>query len=118
MAAGDSTAIERMLADPYPPRPRPEAQRASAVATLAEASGDFERAVELHREAAARWEAFGHVFEHGHALFGAGRTLLALAGDRTSGELANARAVFARLGALRQHDVSFSTCEVANLTSC
>jgi len=99
-ATGDLRSVERMLSDPYPPLPRARAQHASATAMVAEAVGDLELALELHRAAAVGWSAFGHRFEHAHALLGAGRSLLAL-GEASASELADARALFVSLGATR-----------------
>jgi tetratricopeptide (TPR) repeat protein len=50
---------------------------ASARAALAELEGDHVSAVDRYQDAAARWEAFPSVLEHGLALMGAGRCLLA-----------------------------------------
>jgi len=52
----------------------------------------------LHRQAAEAWTEFGHVFESAHAHAGVGRCALA-AGDDGSGELLQARWLFAELGA-------------------
>ncbi len=51
---------------------------ASARAGLAEAEGDHGTALERYEDAARRWAAFPSVLEHGLALAGAGRCLLAL----------------------------------------
>jgi len=51
---------------------------ASARATLAEIEGEYDFALDLYEEAAGRWGAFPSVLEHGQALAGAGRCLLAL----------------------------------------
>ncbi len=50
----------------------------SARAALAELEGDEASALEGYEAAAARWGAFPSVLEHGLALAGAGRSLLAL----------------------------------------
>ena len=97
-AAGDTSSIERILRDPYPPLPRPEAQRSSARAVLTEAEGDLRSALDLYRFAAERWSAFGHVYEHAQALLGAGRCGQML-GEDISGELALAGDLFSSLGA-------------------
>jgi len=56
------------------------ARAAHAVVTaetiLAEARGERERAAEQYAEAAERWGEFGLLLERGHALVGAGRSLL------------------------------------------
>ena len=98
VAVGDTRAVERILAEPFPPVRRADAQRLSARAVLAEASGAVEEALGLHREAAASWTEFGHVFESAHARAGAGRCALALGADG-NGDLVEARRLFVQLGA-------------------
>jgi class 3 adenylate cyclase/tetratricopeptide (TPR) repeat protein len=98
-AAGDVSAVARILADPYPPLPRAEAMRESARAVIAEAEGDLAGAHLLHRSAAERWATFGHVYEHAHALLGAARCRRAL-GEEPRGDLAAARGRFQALGAI------------------
>jgi hypothetical protein len=72
----------------------------SARAVLAEAEGDHAAALERYGDAAARWEAFPSVLEHGLALAGAGRCLLALGRPAEAAErLEGARARYASLGA-------------------
>jgi class 3 adenylate cyclase/tetratricopeptide (TPR) repeat protein len=97
-AVGDTAAVERILTEPFPPVLRGDAQRLSARAVLAEASGALEEALALHTEAAASWTQFGHVFESAHAHAGAGRCALAVGAD-ASDDLTEARRLFARLGA-------------------
>jgi hypothetical protein len=63
-----------------------------AQAILAEAAGDPERAAELYRQAAERWDAYGGVVERAHALAGLGRC----AGDQAAA--AEARGIFESLG--------------------
>ena len=98
VAVSETDAAERILADPFPPVQRANAQRVAARAVLAEASGNAEEALGLHREAAARWGEFGHVFERAHALAGAGRCAIAAGSDGTA-ELTQARDLFSQLGA-------------------
>ena len=66
--------------------------RLSARALLAESAGRPAEAVELYRESAERWEAFGSVVEQAYALLGAGRC-----GDTAAQH--DGHAIFARLGA-------------------
>jgi class 3 adenylate cyclase/tetratricopeptide (TPR) repeat protein len=99
-AIGEVDAVERILADAFPPVQRANAQRLAGRAVVAEASGALEEAVALHTEAAQAWRAFGHVYEHGHAHAGAGRCALALGHDGET-DLAEARRLFERLGARR-----------------
>ena len=71
----------------------------AARAVIAEARGDHESAAVQYSETAERWQAFGAVFERGHALLGEGRCLLALGRTGAESPLREARAVFARLDA-------------------
>ena len=72
----------------------------SGEAALAEAAGDPESAVGLFRDAAAGWDRIGNRVERAHALFGAGRCLVASERAAEGDEaLAEARATFAGLGA-------------------
>jgi len=80
------------------------ARAAHAVVTaetiLAEARGERERAAEQYAEAAERWGEFGLLLERGHALVGAGRSLLGLGlGREAAVKLQEAREIFARLQA-------------------
>jgi len=95
---GQTEAVERILADAFPPVRRADLQRLSARALLTEASGATEEAFALHKEAAASWTAFGHVFESALAYAGAGRCAVALGAD-ADGDLVEARRLFAKLGA-------------------
>ena len=53
----------------------------------------------LYAEAALCWERFGSIPEHGYALLGRGRCLLALGDGETTPVLREAREIFAHLGA-------------------
>jgi class 3 adenylate cyclase/tetratricopeptide (TPR) repeat protein len=99
-AVGELEAVERILADPFPPVQRANAQRLAARAVLAEASEEFDEALALHTESAQAWRAFGHVYEHAHAHAGAGRCAMAL-GQDGGADFAEARRLFERLGAKR-----------------
>jgi tetratricopeptide (TPR) repeat protein len=70
-----------------------------ARAGITEGREEFDEAASLYAEAADRWRGFGVVPEHGHALFGHGRCLLALGNPDAEAKLRKARAVFARLDA-------------------
>ncbi len=84
----------------------PEATRigngvAHGRAALAEATAGPTAAVPLYTDAAARWEAFGHVYEHGQALLGLGRCLQASGqADPARVHLVAAKRIFSQLGAL------------------
>jgi class 3 adenylate cyclase/tetratricopeptide (TPR) repeat protein len=72
----------------------------TADAALTEDRGELERAAEQYAEAAERWGEFGFVLERGHALFGAGRSLLGLGRRREAVvKLEEAREIFAWLQA-------------------
>jgi class 3 adenylate cyclase/tetratricopeptide (TPR) repeat protein len=79
--------------------PAHEAAKASAGAALAEARGAADKAAALYGDAAERWQKLGYVYERGHALLGKGRCLAALGATGAGEALAEARAIFARLGA-------------------
>jgi class 3 adenylate cyclase/tetratricopeptide (TPR) repeat protein len=78
---------------------RDQNSMASARAMLAEVEGDRERASAGYQDAADRWEAFPAVLEHGLALMGAARCLLAL--GRESQGTERLRAARERFGALK-----------------
>jgi class 3 adenylate cyclase/tetratricopeptide (TPR) repeat protein len=99
-AVGDLAAVERILADPFPPVQRADLQRLTARAVLTEASGAYDEALELHAESAQAWASFGHLYERAHAHAGAGRCALAL-GHEGDADLAEARRLFEQLGARR-----------------
>jgi tetratricopeptide (TPR) repeat protein len=72
----------------------------TADAALTEDRGELERAAEQYADAAERWGEFGFVLERGHALFGAGRSLLGLGRRREAVvKLEEAREIFAWLQA-------------------
>ena len=71
----------------------------TAGAVLAEAEGHLEQAAERYSEAVERWRDYGFALEQALALLGLGRCRLALGHADTSGALAAARELFARLGA-------------------
>jgi class 3 adenylate cyclase/tetratricopeptide (TPR) repeat protein len=72
----------------------------SARAMLAEARGELEEAVRLYTEAAERWAEYGFVLEHGRALVGSSRCLVALGRPGAPGQLEEARKLFKSVGAL------------------
>jgi class 3 adenylate cyclase/tetratricopeptide (TPR) repeat protein len=72
----------------------------SARATLAEIEGDLAAALDRYEDAARRWADFPSALEHGHALAGAARCLLALGRPaEATDRLQEARARYASLGA-------------------
>jgi tetratricopeptide (TPR) repeat protein len=98
VAVGETAAVERIVADAFPPVRRADLQRLAARAVLAEAAGSVDEALRRYTEAAAGWAAFGNVFESAHAYARAGRCGLALGADG-DGDLGEARRLFAQLGA-------------------
>ncbi|MEP6978789.1 MAG: adenylate/guanylate cyclase domain-containing protein [Thermoleophilia bacterium] len=98
LAVGDP-ALAKRLADGLE-RPYPLDQHAlcAARAQLAEHAGDHADAAALYAEAAARWQEFGNVPEHAHALLGQGRCLLALGDGGAEAPLREARDLFASMG--------------------
>ena len=99
--AGGATELLRELTERTSPRLlRDRNCVISARAVLAELEGDPGAALELYAGAAEGWAAFPHVFEHAHALLGAGRCLLALSREPEARErLLEARELFASLDA-------------------
>jgi class 3 adenylate cyclase/tetratricopeptide (TPR) repeat protein len=95
VAAGRADLAERLVQVVSGARgPVARSSLASARAILCEARGELDDAASLFREAAASWEEWGSVVEHGYSLLGVWRC----AGDeqaRRTGE-----AIFGRLGAV------------------
>jgi hypothetical protein len=91
VAIGELSLAHELVAGLEPMFPRELSGIASAEAILAEAAGD-DRALDLYRRAAERWDEYGSIVERAHALVGASRC-----GDRAAGS--QARELFASLGA-------------------
>jgi class 3 adenylate cyclase len=83
LAAGDHDLAKRLAGGLEARYPLDEHALCAARAQLAEHARDHSEAATLYAEAAARWQEFGNVPEHAHALLGQGRCLLAL-GDPTA----------------------------------
>jgi tetratricopeptide (TPR) repeat protein len=98
LAVGETGPIERILAEPFPPIQRANAQHASATALCTEAGEDYESALAAHEAAAGLWKAFGHPLEAAHAHSGAARCAIALGRDAST-HLDEARRGYERLGA-------------------
>lgn len=100
LAAGAVDLLRSLLERGVEHMTRDANSSASARAVLAEAEGDHPAAVDRYDDAAARWAAFPSVLEHGLALAGAGRNLLALGRSAEATErLRQARGRYASLGA-------------------
>jgi class 3 adenylate cyclase/tetratricopeptide (TPR) repeat protein len=100
LAINRSDLAEQLLAGVEPRHPYTQHALAAAHATLAEHHGDHTTAADAYTDAATRWEQFGVIPEHAHALLGQGRCLLALnrAAEATA-VLQHARALFDHLHA-------------------
>jgi hypothetical protein len=100
LAIGDAELLHRLIAQGVDHMTRDADSMASARAAVAEAEGDHATALDRYEDAAARWAAFPSVLEHGLALAGAGRSLLALGRPTDATErLHAARERFRSLGA-------------------
>jgi class 3 adenylate cyclase/tetratricopeptide (TPR) repeat protein len=101
LATGHLDAAEGFVPEPrYPLSVRHQHCLASVRAILAEARGEHLEAAELWRDAAERWLGYGSKLERAHSLFGLGRSLLRVEPGEALARLADARAVFAELGAV------------------
>ena len=101
LATGHLEAAERFVPEPrYPLSVRHRHCMASIQAILAEARGEYEEGATLWADAAERWLAYGSMLERGHSLFGLGRCLMHVDPAEGRARLADARAVFAELGAV------------------
>jgi tetratricopeptide (TPR) repeat protein len=98
-ATGSLGVAERLLETRSAALTRHRHAVLTARAILAEVYGDLQEAAGLFAEAAQRWDEYGFVLERGQALLGLGRCRLALGAADATGPLADAREVFARLGA-------------------
>ena len=99
LAAGKVELLRSLIDQGVEYLTRDRNSMASARAVLAELEGDLTAAIERYEDAATRWEAFPSVLEHGLALMGAGRSLLAL--GRQNEGAARLRAARERFGALK-----------------
>ena len=99
LAAGKVELLRSLIDQGVEYLTRDRNSMASARAVLAELEGDLTAAIERYEDAATRWEAFPSVLEHGLALMGAGRCLLAL--GRQNEGAARLRATRERFGALK-----------------
>ena len=79
---------------------RPAHAAVAARAVVAEFNDRPDEALELYEDAAARWSEYGSVLERANALFGAGRSLLALGRPHeATARLQEARTLYQDLGA-------------------
>jgi class 3 adenylate cyclase/tetratricopeptide (TPR) repeat protein len=100
LAAGATDLLRSLVDQGIDHMTRDANSLTSARAALSECDGDHMSALERYEDAAARWGSFPSVLEHGLALAGAGRCLLALGRSSEATErLREARERFASLGA-------------------
>jgi hypothetical protein len=99
-SAGELDLGDRLLGTVDVHTPRHRHCLLTGRAVLVEARDDLDEASALYREAAERWEEYGHVPERAQALLGLGRCLVRLgAGVEASALLGDARTVFGHLRA-------------------
>ena len=98
VALGQLDHAQRLAESARPMLRRHRLELAGARAATAEAAGD-PAAGQLYAEAAAGWQQYGHVLEHGLALLGLGRCQQRAGHPDASAPLLAARTVFADLGA-------------------
>jgi class 3 adenylate cyclase/tetratricopeptide (TPR) repeat protein len=99
LAADEAGLLRSLIGQGVEHLTRDQNSMASARAMLAEMEGDDEGASAAYQDAADRWEAFPAVLEHGLALMGVGRCLMAL-GKQSQGT-DRLRAARGRFGALK-----------------
>jgi class 3 adenylate cyclase len=97
LAVGDPELAERLVGGIEPLFPLHEHALCAARAQLAEHAGDHAGAATLYTEAAARWQQFGNVPEHAHALLGQGRCLMALRDPAAEPPLRQAAKLFSSM---------------------
>jgi tetratricopeptide (TPR) repeat protein len=98
--AGASETANSLLDANYFDTGRPAHAAVAARAVVAEFNDRPDEALELYEDAAARWSEYGSVLERANALFGAGRSLLALGRPHeATARLQEARTLYQDLGA-------------------
>jgi class 3 adenylate cyclase/tetratricopeptide (TPR) repeat protein len=98
LAAGDHSLAERLVSGVEPIFPLFEHALIAVRAQLAEHAGDHAEAAALYGNAAERWQSFANAPEHGYALLGRGRCLLALGDTGAEQPLREAREIFRSMG--------------------
>ena len=100
LAVEDSETVGRFLDTNYFDTGRPAHALVATRAIVAEVGDKPDEALELYEDAAARWSEYGFVLGQANALFGAGRTLLALGRPHeATARLQEARTLYQDLGA-------------------
>jgi hypothetical protein len=98
LALQDNKIAARLAEGVEPRTPLVEHTLSACRAQLTEAAGERAGAAALYAEAAARWQQFGNVPEHAHALLGQGRCLLALGDPTAEQPLRQAAELFQSMG--------------------
>ena len=98
LALQDKEIAARLAEGVEPRTPLVEHALTACRAQLTEAAGDQAEAAALYTEAAERWQQFGDVPEHAHALLGQGRCLVALADPTAEQPLRQAAELFGSMG--------------------
>ncbi len=97
---GHPTIAQQLTTDYRPHTPYARHALVTATAVLAEAEGDMQASADGYSDAAARWEQFGVIPEHAHALQDHGRCLINLGRlNEAVPILQHARELFDGLGA-------------------
>jgi tetratricopeptide (TPR) repeat protein len=98
--AGATETANSFLDANYFDSGRPAHAAVAARAVVAEFNDRPDEALELYEDAAARWSEYGSILERANALFGAGRSLLALGRPHeATARLQEARTLYQDLGA-------------------
>jgi class 3 adenylate cyclase/tetratricopeptide (TPR) repeat protein len=99
IAVGRNDLAQRLTTGYQPRTPYAHHALITATAALAEARGGHKAAADGYADAATRWEQFGVITEHAHALLGHGRCLINLGQPHEAAPILHqARALFDQLG--------------------
>ena len=99
MAADQQTLAVQLIEHAPTQAARHQHARFTAQAVLTETRDDLNKAAQMYEQVAEQWAQYGHAFEHGQALLGAGRCQLRLHRPQAQSRLEEARTIFASLGA-------------------
>jgi class 3 adenylate cyclase/tetratricopeptide (TPR) repeat protein len=102
VAAGATQLARDLVEETKTPARRTRHAIQASEAILTEARDDLDESIRLYAEVAERWAEHGVPAEHGQALLGVGRCLVA-SGEPAAGAstFAEARSIFSRIGAQR-----------------
>ena len=99
VAAGEPHAAQLLISRAPATTTRHRLSVLTAQAVLSEARGDVREALRMNQEAAAGWNEYGHLFEHGRTLAALGHCTLELGQPHAEKALTAAAAIFSRLQA-------------------